>query len=59
MKHLTIKDTEKHITFQDRRNGIVHFAHIKIIKNYATQLVNPFNLHICIDEYNKLSKSWK
>jgi len=31
----------------------VLFVHLKIIKNYATLLVNLYNLNICIDKYIK------
>ena len=39
-----------HLT-QTQVSGIVRFALIKKIQNYAVQLARIFNLHICIDKY--------
>mgnify|MGYP001175822738 CR=1 FL=1 len=57
MKHLTIEDTKKHFTFQDRRSGTVTFALLKKMQSYVMSLVKIYNPHIRIDKYKSITKT--
>ena len=57
MKHLTIKDTEKHFTFHNHRNGTAFSVHLKKMTNYVMSLVRTYNPHIRIDKYNTKIKT--
>ena len=57
MRHLTIKDTEKHFTFHNHQNGTAFFAPLRKMKNYVVSLVKNYNPHIRIDKYKLKTKT--